>query len=154
MNAKQKNFITKELIPFILREQGCGFGMSGWLYRTSTPGDEIERDKIVRPIPICGTVACIGGSIQVLTQDAYDRSAIEDKAPQILGISRRRALGLFYWWRPNANEQNDYRWPLRYAKKFEAADSPLAKAKVVANLLKNVITTNGKCLGPYKVVQE
>jgi len=35
MNQKHEKFILKTLIPYILREQGRGFGMSLWTVRKS-----------------------------------------------------------------------------------------------------------------------
>jgi hypothetical protein len=144
MNAKQKNFITKKLIPFILREQGRGFGMTYWNTEEdceTEAGDIFSIDGLSRKVPVCGTVCCIGGSIEHL----MGRRAIASK---ILGLTRNQVQGLFYNWEEEFPNDGLFGWPEKFAKQFEARKSPLGKAKVAVALLKEVVRTNGKCLNP------
>ena len=144
MTKKQKQFLTGKLSQFILREQGKGFGMSGWL-RNEEPGYIVNRDNIARPVPACGTVACIGGSVQHLLgcfpQD--DVIVIE------LGLTWEKASGLFYGW--EVPSRGEYGWPQKFKTRYAKAKTTLGKAKVAVALLKEVARTNGKCLGPHKV---
>jgi hypothetical protein len=128
----RKNFILKELIPFILREEGRGFGMGYWMEKGPI-GARLSVDGIPRGIPRCGTVACIGGSVNVLA-GGYE----EDAAATALGLSSRRAHTLFYGWERN--------WPKRFSQGYRNAHTTLGKANVVVRLLREVVRTNGKVL--------
>jgi hypothetical protein len=150
MNAKQKNFILKKLIPFILREQGRGFGMDGWR-RNADPGAEEWFDGVTRAVPVCGTVCCIGGSIEVLKK--YNHIAGPNSAVAMgtreLGITNAQAYGLFYGWGLGGVSLDGisvHGWPLEFAERFRDATTPYRKARVAAALLKDVIRTNGECL--------
>ena len=137
MDATHKKFITDKLIPFILREQGKGFGMDDWIVEEE-PGTIIVCDNISRAVPKCGTVACIGGSAEYLGK----RGTV---AAEILGLTHDQAEGLFLHWEEN-HKSSEYRWPIKYMERYEKARTPLAKARVVVSLLKEVVKTNGECL--------
>jgi len=149
VEAKHKQFIRRKLIPFILREHGRGFAMSTWCNNQVPPGEEIEEDEVVRTVPKCGTVACIGGTASLLVGSRVQsvRAAI-----QALGLPPRQAKGLFYVWEvPEANRDglvtvDKYGWPILFRQRFARCNTPWGKARVVAALLKEVIRTNGKCL--------
>lgn len=144
MNAKQKNFITKKLIPFILREQGRGFGMEFWKSNYE-PDTEIVRDDVLRKVPVCGTVCCIGGSITYLIGK---RKA--STAGAAIGLTEDQSFGLFYEWSSGGRHIGDdgcnYGWPIKFTEKFANASTAYQKAKVAASLLKEVVRTNGDCL--------
>lgn len=141
MNAKSKKFILNKLIPFIIREHGRGFGMSNWLYK-DTPGHISHQDNVKREVPVCGTVACIGGSCQILAKTNVKSLGLS----KILGITRDQADGLFYRWEPRDDLNFSTAWPAKFATAFEDAQTPYRKAMVAVRLLKEVIKTNGECL--------
>jgi hypothetical protein len=147
MNAQQKKFILKKLIPFILREQGRGFGMESWIL-DETPGYLSYVDDVPRAVPVCGTICCIGGSIEVLCglpSSAMSRTKI---VANKIGLTLDQANGLFYEW-TNGNVGKDghvYGWPAKFAKRFARASTPYKKARVAVALLKEVVKTEGECL--------
>lgn len=143
MNAKQKNFILKKLIPFILREQGRGFAMSSWI-RKRRAGSLLDEDDISREVPVCGTVCCIGGSVQVLA-NVRTQAAIAEK----IGLTINQTNGLFYDWYgygDTGNDGHEYGWPEKFATRFLKAETPYRKAQAAVALLKEVVKTNGDCL--------
>ena len=148
MRKAQKQFILKDLIPFILRESGRGFGMSIWNSRKTydtSPGGMFTADDIRREVPACGTICCIGGSVEFLKPEYRDRGY------KALGLSWRQAQGLFYnWGGAGIQVQSFHAWPAKFVRLFEKRKSPLGKAKVAVALLKEVVRTNGKCLNPTR----
>jgi hypothetical protein len=149
MNARQKKFVLTKLIPFILREQGNGFAMSTWTSKVK--GDVVEInavhsfDNIERTkAPSCGTVACIGGSLSVLSGRTL-RSVTN--LSKLIGITPDQASGLFSRWEIG-DQGADSAWPESFARRFSNADSPLAKARIAVSLLRRVVKTNGACLDP------
>jgi len=153
MNATQKKFITKKLIPFILRAEGNGFVMQTWkvnltpdfLREVNAGLAYLEFDGVKHKIPMCNTVACIGGSIQCLTGTRSKKVMAE----KFLGITKEQANGLFYTWCvPQEDEEPEtHGWPMKFRRAFEKRKTPLGKAKVAVALLKEVVRTNGQCLG-------
>lgn len=148
MRKAQKQFILKNLIPFILRESGRGFGMSIWNSRETygtRPGHTFSADDARREVPACGTICCIGGSVAFLKHTYLD---CEYKA---LGLSPEQAHGLFYNWDDAGMRGRGFcSWPTKFVRLFEKRKSPLGKAKVAVALLKEVVRTNGKCLNPTR----
>ena len=149
MNAKQKKFILKKLIPFVAREHGRGFAMSTWV--TKKPeGELLLVDDVERPVPVCGTVACLGGSTQTLCNfrngTRTGLSAMHKRIARILGLTAYQASGLFYNWEPNDDHDHPYSWPKTFATQFYRAKTPYGKAMVAVRLLKKVVATNGECL--------
>jgi hypothetical protein len=146
MNATQKKFILNKLIPFMLREHGNGFAMDTWRSTYENNPEEIKRwgledfDDVKHKPPSCGTVACIGGSIQLLKKISDGR---EKQLANAIGLTEDQANGLFYHWDDGSA---DFGWPGKYINRFEKAKTPLAKAKVAVALLKEVVRTDGKCL--------
>lgn len=135
-----KEFIEKELIPFVLREQGRGFEMTFW--RRSLAGDKYDSydlDGASIDSPVCRTVACLGGSVSVIT----GVSGVAEIG-RFLGLTPEEADGLFSYWRPIS--KTHYRWPLAYALKFTKAQTKLEKAKTAVALLRHIIKTDAKCL--------
>ena len=141
MNATQKKFILKKLIPFITREHGCGFGMSNWRYE-ALPGVFASQDEVERRVPVCGTVACLGGSTQILAKTRAKSRGLS----KILGITKKQADGLFYRWEPDDYQGNGTAWPEKFAVAFSRAKTPYGKAMVAVRLLKEVVKTSGECL--------
>jgi hypothetical protein len=135
MTKTQKTFVLEKLIPFILREQGRGFAMSSWHLHAKV-GAIFAPDGVSRKIPVCGTVACIGGSIGHL-KNMWDNGHT-DTSGKAIGLSYRRAHKLFYCW--------EHRWPKNFSHKYARSRTPLGKARVVCALLKEVVRTNGKIL--------
>ena len=136
MNQKHKDFITKKLIPFILREQGRGFAMDSWIEEDLEPGGKFNFDDIDRNVPRCGTVACIGGSAQFLAKGK--------DANKVLGLTYEQADTLFYGW--EADDESTIGWPEKYVARYAKAKTTLSKAKVAVALLKEVVKTEGKIL--------
>ena len=142
MNAKQKDFIRKKLIPFILREQGTGFSMANWRL-IGDAGEVISSDHIERKIPPCGTVCCIGGSIEFLKGvNRYESNELD--LGKLIGLTPSQTDGLFYGWVKGS--MTETHWPAKFRQDFAARKSTLGKAKVAVALLKEVIRTEGKCL--------
>lgn len=142
---KVRSFILKKLIPFIMREQGRGFGMNGWLAE-DIDVSTINRDDITRPTPPCNTVACIGGSIEFLT-DYRHRDA--EKLGKLLGLSALEANGLFYQWDDSNNGggvQRQYRWPTSFQNRFARVKTTRGKAAVACDLLRKIANEGGACL--------
>ena len=146
MEAKHKQFIRRKLIPFILREHGRGFAMSTWCDIDLPVGEEVVEDGVLRRVPVCGTAACIGGSVNFI-QNASNLS-MPVKAGRTLGLTDKQAAGLFYYWEPDyqMNTTRSHCWPYRFAKRFERARTAWGKARVAVALLKEVMRTNGQCL--------
>jgi len=135
MTKAQQMFITDELCPFILREQGRGFQMRLWRWN-HPPGTLGWFDGLRRVAPKCGTVSCIGGSIEILlNQTPLSFSG----AGALIGLNEREARKLFH---------QDVRWPLPFRARWHKAKTPLAKARVAVALLKLVAKTKGACLHP------
>lgn len=142
---KVRDFILKKLIPFIMREQGRGFGMDRWLAQ-DIDVSTINRDGITRPTPPCNTVACIGGSIQFLTD--YRRADTEELG-KLLGLSAFETNGLFYEWNDRNNEdgvQHQYRWPTSFQNRFARVKTTRGKAAVACDLLRKIANEGGACL--------
>ena len=160
MNLQQKNFIREKLIPFVLREQGRGFAMSQWLgdYIPFTKG---KFDGVRRKIPACGTVACLGGSIEALsmkidkvTTEVESGNYDNDEMARKIGLTPRQGHTLFFGWRGSKymdkfyDEEPVEAWPAKYILSFKNAKTPFTKAKVAVALLEEVVKTNGKILDP------
>ena len=143
MNIKQKKFILEKLIPFILREEGRGFGMDVWLWSNMSEGSLAAYDGVVRKIPVCGTAACIGGSAQILLHPRPIMHMDWQKTAKDLGLPKRLAHGLFFVYTGSNNAPS---WPKKFAREFEKAKTPFNKAQVATALLKEVVKTNGRCL--------
>jgi hypothetical protein len=134
MNKSHKKFILKKLIPFIMRDQGRGFDMEIWI-------DTVEFDGATRKVPVCGTVACIGGSIQVLKPNSLSE--------RVLGLTGEQCYDLFHNWDYfDPRRSNRGGWPNSFARRFKKAKTTLGKAKVACDLLREVVKTEGKCLDP------
>lgn len=138
MTKAHKKFILSKLIPFILREQGRGFMMRCWGMidiRKSYPHPDLFG-KLIKP-PVCGTVCCIGGSIEYLkvnkTLDHYGRFK---EMGALIGLNEIQANNLFL----------ACRWPEPYARMYKEAKNPLNQAKVAVELLRKVAKTGGKVL--------
>lgn len=155
MNATQKKFILKKLIPFILREQGRGFIMEDWALTDLEPGKIIQMDGVTRKAPACGTVCCIGGSTEFLKHRCSLGTQNEVLIASDLGLTLDQTHGLCYNWEglsTHAGEDgNRYAWPMKFKMEFAARTTTLGKARVAVRLLQEVVRTNGECLnqGPY-----
>lgn len=147
MNARHKKFILNKLIPFILREQGRGFVMEDWLIKDE-PGIPLYADEVERKIPVCGTVCCLGGSIQVLK--GHRNKIMPKTAGRHIGLNPQAASGLFMNWDGENGypsvDGHKYGWPRKFADKYAKATTPYRKAQVAVSLLKEVVKTNGECL--------
>jgi hypothetical protein len=146
MTDEDKQFILNELIPFILREEGRGFGMSK-LYLRRPPGTQVTVDDIKRVVPTCGTVCCIKGSIEVLKGLSSDFLLNHEDSEQIgalIGLDYERSWALFQRWRLEYDFL--YQWPLKQRQAFAEAETPLAKAEIACEVLRLVVETGGACL--------
>lgn len=101
-----KRFVKEYLFPAMRREHGRGFAMSVWQKRTSSAlGNFGEFDGLAlasRGVPVCNSVMCIGGTMQMIT------GGEERELPRLLGLPWRDNAGrardghhLFYEWRRN-----------------------------------------------------
>ena len=147
MNQRQKDFILKKLIPFISREHGRGFAMATWKTSDLEPGSRGCLDDVVRTIPVCGTVACIGGSVQILKNIGGARfSDFGMGYTRALGLTLDQVKGLFYSWEVGGDHDYTCSWPEKFARQFEKARTPYGKSQVAVRLLKEVVRTEGACL--------
>src|ERR1700689_5113787 len=133
-----KKFIEDKLIPFILRENGRGFSMVYWRYREQ-PGRPLEADAL-RLVPKCGTVACIGGSIEILINEPG-----EGVQANKLGLTIEQYDALCYGWKKTNGTTYGGFWPDKFCEAYAKVKTPLAKAKVAIRLLREGIETNGDC---------
>lgn len=133
MTSKQKQFILKKLIPFVLREQGRGFCMEVWR-KSFNSRSLISFDGIDRRIPSCGSVCCIGGSIEVLKRK---KELGFEETGKLIGLNFSQSFKLF---------TERIEWPEKYETQWNAAKTALAKAKVAAALLREVVRTDGMVL--------
>src|SRR5215831_13287714 len=117
-NKTQRKFILNILIPAILREQGRRFIMDTWK-DTITPemiGEYYDFDGIDSIVTKkdCGTVCCIGGTMEVLTRKRGFSSLSKH-----IGLTEYEADALFSNW------QNFYpgelSWPAKYMSYFSKA---------------------------------
>lgn len=139
-----KDFIQKELIPFVLRENGRGFGMELW-NNYGNAGKRWDIDGVYRVVPKCGRVACIGGSIETLRP-----RAMGEHVP--LGLTQAEGKGLFYGWDIGDPKyyENKYCWPKQYRDAYKRAKTTLGKAKVACQLLKQIAEKGAKALEKVK----
>lgn len=151
MTEEQKLFMRDTLPQFIVREQGAAFAMEEWLLDDSDSGIEpnktITLDGILRTIPTCGTVSCIGGSVELLLGMRTERPVSHTLLAERMGLSYQESDALFYGWMgPADDEVGEYAWPQSFAERYEEADTTLEKAVVAAELCVLVAETDGKCL--------
>lgn len=140
MTDEVKKLYEEKLIPFILREQGNGFAMESWTQGVK-PGNNLEFDGVLHDFPQCGTVCCIGGSLEIIKC----RFLTKLEASDLLGLSDQERYGLFYCW-TSSDRGRGYRWPDEFIDRFEEASTPLEKAHVAVDLLREVVRTEGECL--------
>lgn len=102
----------------------------------------MEMDEVERKPPVCGTAACIGGSISLLT----GHKGSTEKLGALLGLNENQADVLFYHW-------NDERcwdsasWPLDIKDDFAAANTPVKKERVAERMIKRALK-DPSCLDP------
>lgn len=141
MTTKQKQFIRRKLIPFILRERGRGYVQTDFIVHGEPGETYCSDDYALVQYPSCGTVACIAGSIAVLRRKGHKMSM--EQAARILGLSGQRSNRLFS---PYVSDD----WPEPYASRFAARRTPLGRAKVAAALLLEVAHTSGAVLDVHE----
>ena len=141
MTLKHKDFILHKLIPFILREEGRGFGMEHWLSK-EPPKTKVRVDEIYREVPKCGTVACIGGSIAYLLGLDKNPACSPTNYLESLGLTLTQRNALFYGWEGN----RPHRWPDSFVRRYAEAKTTWDKSKVACDLLHEIVRTEGACL--------
>jgi hypothetical protein len=153
MTREQQHFLAVTLPKFVLREQGRGFAMDEW-FSDSAPGTIRNLDRVARRVPSCGTIACIGGSAQILLSkgELFDSSGDSCFIAKQLGLDDAEGQGLFYGWR-NCDD-DEYQWPIIFQREFARAKTTLGKATVAVRVLKLVAKTKGGCLHPPAVVKK
>lgn len=154
MTAEHKQFITEQLIPFILREQGNGFAMDWWHSAWPRKGDLELRplwyvDDVVHTPPACNTVCCIGGSIEHLLE-FQPRSVSEDHVGSLVGLSPARSKTLFYGYMGTPTYTRPQLWPEPWITRYAQAQTALEKAQVAVSLLRTVVETDGAILDTGK----
>jgi hypothetical protein len=109
-------------------EQDCTANMG-------KPGEEFREG---RQYPACGTVACIGGWIEIL---AFKRS-VEDVCEGLRFSAIREALGCTYE-QVEDLVQYTFRdgWPKRYLDAYNKAKTPRGKARVAQRRIEYFIKT-------------
>ena len=151
MQEKHKRFIRERLIPLILREEGNGFAMEQWKASWDTlMGERFPLDDVTHRKPACGTVACIGGSVEMLARkDGNYSSEYAMDYEQVcayLGLGAEQTRTLCYGWDGIPCRTYPAMWPERYQDWYAEAATPLAKAEVAVRLLEEVIETDGAVL--------
>lgn len=147
MTQEQEQMIDK-LCESILRENGHGFCMSIWCEKRD-PGYHLYGEGIVRIVPPCGTVACIGGTLAVLTgQDPAE--APDSDLGQLIGLTLEETEALFYHFYDDSPKWDDGlspKWPREFVLAYDRAKTPLGRAKVVVELLQRIKSDgSGRCL--------
>lgn len=154
-------FIQNKLIPYILREGGRGFAMDDWIVRKDDTweNDIHVGDDVVRKMPPCGTVACIGGSVLALRNKSVRSGDISEGAIRFaakqMGLSTPQARGLFINFGPDDSDPDqadryEWAWPRSFAVRYGQRKTTMGKAKVAVSLLRAVIRTNGEILRTTK----
>lgn len=113
-----------------------------WTIDTGTPGELIRSSG--QRFAKCGTVACIGGWAYILSTTRPRlkwSSTLLDKGGKALGLSDYHQSILF-------SGIPSYDWPQPYARQYDAATTPRARARVACRLLEKVIDTKAAILGP------
>lgn len=120
-----RRFVREYLFPAMRRQHGNGFAMQSWWHRIEGRGCQTTfyADGVRRPIPSCGTVACIGGAAAMVTDFLSYNMGITPIA-KLFGISQEMAGVLFYDWVGNRGP-----WA-KLSRAFEAAETPSAKERI------------------------
>ncbi len=158
MTQEHKDFILNELIPFIQRDHGNGFAMEIWLGESEHLLRNLpDQDRLRfadRPLPACGTVCCIGGSIDYLMckkmfpPDSFGLNDVNQMLTEISTQDTARFIGLDFRKGHDLFFEKD--WPPAYKKRFAEAKNPQEQADIACDLLREVVETNGKVLaGQY-----
>lgn len=129
-----EKFCKDVLFPFMEREEGRGFAMETIISSALTPGKEIYFDAVRRKVPICGTVACILGSIELLVNTTNLRSM-----GKLLGLDYDDASTLFNGWDIEGG------WPKKYAQKYENATTAWEKFLIAKKVTELAVRTGGVC---------
>lgn len=142
MTQEQEQMIDK-LCEAILIEEGQAFCMDYWIVTDEySPFEVYPFDGLPRR-PKCGSVACIGGSLAIL-------SGIKSpsRLANLIGLSPEEADGLFHHWgEEDLDEYVEFCWPTEYRQLYKEANTPLAKAQVAVNLLQKIKADgDGRCL--------
>lgn len=143
-----KEFCRQFLFPVMEREHGTGFAMQNWSYDVQ-PGSVVNKDGLTRVAPDCGTMCCIGGTIQHLCiQTAELKATCElfslNKYGELLGLDVYTTESLFYRWDMNLPRA----WPEPLAQKFADAETPAEKVKIAEQMVRLAVRTKGKCFNP------
>jgi hypothetical protein len=122
MNGKLLRKVKKHIL-----EEPRRFFMSSLLER-GTPGQVKRLDDIERPLPDCGTAACIAGWTCVLADTPIiDRTYAE----KVLGISVVQGDKLFFIGG----------WPELYQRKWDATKDISRRAQIGKNRIDHFIKT-------------
>jgi hypothetical protein len=136
--TEQQRFIREQLIPFIRRDSGKGFSMDYWIANAETYFQPDQR-------PVCGTVCCIGGSIELLRKKLAYREE-EGGLGRLIGLNEYEFEGLCYGWMGPGNENSRYVWPRNYRDNYREAKTPAQQANVACNLLEEIAEVGGAAL--------
>ncbi len=120
-----------------------------WSIDTGTPG-ELIGGGFGQRFAKCGTVACIGGWAYILSTSRPRLDSLKcrelkwcrtllDKVGKALGLSDYHQSILF-------SGSPSYDWPQPYARQYDAATTPRARARVACRLLEKVIDTKAAIL--------
>ena len=141
LNKSEKEFVLKALIPFIMSQQGNGFAMSTWkAFRPA--GALFTVDHVKRVVPPCGTVACLGGSIEMLKKIPD----IDRIYGRLLGMTHNQREGLFYHWPWYEYEYRPFCWPRDLSTRFFRARTTEGKARVACALLRRIVKFGGQVM--------
>lgn len=133
-------FVDRYLFPAMRREHGIGFLMSTWYSDLSHISDQqVSFDGVVRSIPACKSIMCIGGTMSVIL-------GIEDEGllAKALGLTYDQAQPLFYGW-IRTPEDSDGGWPASLGRAFREAKTALEKERIAEVVILRAIQTKGAC---------
>lgn len=112
--------------------------------------DEDTLAELGKFAPPCHTQACIGGTAcwierprifnRLLKED--EETEIAHRAQKLLGLTSDEADRLFYF-AEMRHESPDNFWPAKFQDAYEAAKTPIAKAKIAAKRIDHFIATKG-----------
>ena len=104
----------------------------------------IYRDE--RKFPACGTVACIGGWIEILSRKHPNRAKLSltglsfKKIAKLLGTGEDNVGALTQYTSRNPSNSDTY-WPLEFSEAYGNAKTPLQKARIANQRIEHFIRT-------------
>jgi hypothetical protein len=93
-------------------------------------------------VPSCGTIACIGGWVQLLGMKRPFHFFDQSRAAKLLGIRSDQAHRLFNYVVETAYK--DFCWPKKFSDAYKKAKTPRQRVKIAVARIEHFIATNGE----------